>query len=82
MCEFGAHFLNKKELKKRFPNGDGHLSGYFLRDPSLKDFVRSGAAACGMLRMLEGFWTDNSMQQCMDLIEAYADGGGDQGHTM
>ncbi|CAE7704017.1 unnamed protein product, partial [Symbiodinium necroappetens] len=51
---------------------DANLDGYFSKDDTLKDFLRSGPAVAAALRVQHGFETLHSRQQCVDKIENYA----------
>ena len=48
--------------------------GIFLRDPSLKAFLKSPEAADALLRAIHGFAQDHSLTDCERIIEEYVDG--------
>ena len=48
--------------------------GIFLRDPSLKAFLKSEEAADAMLRAVHGFAQSHSLADCERIIEEYVDG--------
>lgn len=77
---YRAQFRDAEWLRTnghRLPPG----SGVFPRDPSLRAFLRSGPAIACTLRMLRGFLYTRSYQDCVDILEAYAERGGDGGLT-
>ena len=55
--------------------------GIFVRDPSLKVFLRSGPAVAATLTLLRGFLYERSYADCLDIMEAYVVRGGDGGIT-
>lgn len=55
--------------------------GVFPRDPLLKSFLRSGPAVGATLHLLWGFLNNRSQDDCYNIIEDYADRGGDNGLT-
>ena len=79
--ELIAEFVSRTELTTRFPHGGSDEQGVFLKDDSLKDFLKSSPAVVAFLRLLEGFLKEKSEQACRDIIEGYVVGGGDKGLT-
>ena len=75
VCKLKARFKSAQAL-------DGVANpaarGVFLKDPSLKAFLKSGSAIGAGLKMIAGFMNGNSKQQCEDAIDNYVerdDGG-------
>ena len=65
-----ARFINEHVIRNSYP--DAHLDGYFCRDDSLKEFLRSGPCIAAALQIQHAFETLYSAAECLDLIEAYA----------
>ena len=65
-----ARFIEESIICDVYP--DANLDGYFSKDDTLKDFLRSGPAVAAALRVQHGFETLHSRQQCVDKIENYA----------
>ena len=50
------------------------MQGVFLKDPSAKDFVRSGVAVIAGWKILHGHMAKYTAAQCYAHIEGYVDG--------
>ena len=55
--------------------------GIFVRDPTLKDFLKSGPACLATLRVLWQFAGMYSAEECRQVLEDYVMNGGDDGLT-
>lgn len=76
---YKAQFKDPSWLKRNMPDHDAR--GVFARDPSRRQFLRSAPSVAATLTILRGFWYSYSATDAMDIIEEYADGGGDAGIT-
>ncbi|CAE7796366.1 unnamed protein product [Symbiodinium sp. CCMP2592] len=65
-----ARFIEESVIFEVYP--DANLDGYFSKDDTLKDFLRSGPAVAAALRIQHGFETLHTRQHCVDKIENYA----------
>ncbi len=72
VCCLKGKFVSKSVLDG-IP--DASERGIFLRDPSLKDFLKSGPAARATLAIIHGFLAENNKHACEKLIEDYVNGG-------
>ena len=81
VVELRGNFVAQDELATMFPDGDGEQTGFFVKDPSLRDFVTSDGAVGAFLRVLEGYLRTRSTRDCREVIEDYVLAGGDQGLT-
>ena len=70
-----ARFLNAKFLMS-YP--DHATDGFFVEDPTLSRFLASSQASAAGLRLQHGFEVLHSKDQCYQMIEEYAAGGGDE----
>jgi hypothetical protein len=70
-----ARFLNPKFLV-HYP--DHEVDGFFREDPTLGRFLSSSQASLAGMRLQHGFETKHSKDECYQLIEEYATGGGDE----
>jgi hypothetical protein len=66
-----ARFVEQSVLDT-IENSDA--KGIFLKDPSAKEFVRSGPAICAGWKMLHGHMAQFTAAQCYNHIENYVDG--------
>lgn len=55
--------------------------GCFVRDPTLKEFLKSSQAVAASLEHLYGWLKSKSESDCRDIIEDYVVNGGDGGIT-
>ena len=76
---FKSQFFDVDYIQDHVP--DAEAKGIFPTDQTLKDSLGSGPVARSFLKLLHTFWTENSRQDCYDLIERYAAGGDDEGLT-
>jgi hypothetical protein len=76
---YHGRFMSKEYIEAHLP--DAAEQGIFICDPSLKDKLKSGPVVGAFLKMLHAFWAKHSHQDCIDIIEYYATGGGDEGLT-
>ena len=74
VAEFKGQFVSAAKLRSLGGAERCKARGVFLRDPSLKTFLKSRAAAHAMLRLVHGFAKDNSLDECERIIEEYVDG--------
>ena len=81
VVELRGNFLTQGEIDALFPDGGAEEAGYFVKDPTLKEFLTSPGAVGAFLRMLEGFLLTRSTLDCREIIESYVVGGGDGGLT-
>ena len=65
-----ARFIDEAVISTHFP--DANASGYFAKDDSLKDFLRSGPGIGAALRLQHGFELKHNKSECAMLIEHYA----------
>ncbi len=79
VMQYKARFMDADYLNNSFP--DHESVGVFRRDPTLKDFLKSGPAIAATLRKLWGFLMQHSYNDCVSTIESYVVRGGDGGLT-
>ena len=65
-----ARFIDEAIIATHFP--DANTAGYFAKDDSLKDFLRSGPCIAAALRLQHGFELKHGRSECAMLIENYA----------
>lgn len=82
VIEFKARFLEVDDLVSEYGSvAEAAKKGRFPRDPTLKDFLKSGPSIAAGLRCLYGWLSKHSEADCRAVIEDYAVGGGDEGLT-
>lgn len=79
VVHYKARFVDRGEWL-RLRDAD-HTDGIFIRDPTLRDFLRSGPAVAATLRRLWGFMLSCGRDEAQLLIDAYVEQGGDGGLT-
>ena len=70
-----ARFVSPQTMQAMFPKGDGAAHGYFLKDPSLRDFLASPRAGRALIAMLLGFAAQTSTADCQAILDDWAEGG-------
>ena len=65
-----ARFIDEAVISAHFP--DANASGYFAKDDSLKDFLRSGPCIGAALQLKHGFELKHNKSECAMLTEGYA----------
>ena len=67
-----GRFVSEEELAQ-IPHASAQ--GVFLKDPTLKDFLKSGPARLVTIKMVHGFALRNRNTGCFKIIDDYATGG-------
>lgn len=70
-----ARFVSPATMQAMFPQGDGAAHGYFVKDPSLRDFLASPRAGRALIAMLLGFAAQTSTAECQAILDDWAEGG-------
>ena len=65
-----ARFINEDVIASTYPDAD--KDGYFCKDDTLKEFLRSGPCVAAALKTQHGFEVMHSRLQCAQMIEDYA----------
>lgn len=76
---FKSRCMDRLYIDEHHP--DATTEGIFARDPDLKEKFKTDQAVAGLLRYLYAFWSHNSKQACLDMLEDYVTNGGDNGLT-
>ena len=82
VVEMKAKFDTEENIKRQFPDGTHERHGVFIKDPTLKSMLKSGAAACALLRILWGLMQRYDADACIKLMDDYVDNQGDGGLTV
>lgn len=82
VVEYQARFFSEQQILAKYTSlQHAAARGVFPRDPSLKDFLKSGSCVAASLRFLLGWMSDKTEAMCREVIENYAAHGGDGGLT-
>ena len=79
--ELKSVFKDPEIIMREYAGRDAAALGVFPRDPTLKEFLKSGPAVAASLRLLHGFLGTNSEEDCRRIIESYVEHGVDRGLT-
>ncbi|CAE7603156.1 unnamed protein product [Symbiodinium natans] len=74
-----ARFEDPRAIDSAYEDID--KDGIFAKDQELKDFLTSPQAICAALQLQHAFETQHNQQDCLQMIENYAQWGGDHGLT-
>ena len=81
--EFRSKFVDSNVIERMQAAGkDPEALGYFPRDPSLKEFLKSPLAILVAFRILFGFIAHHTEDSLRNIIESYVERGGDEGLTV
>ena len=67
--------MSEQDVEALFPLDDAAGNGYFVGDPTSKDFLLSPRAGRVFLSMLLGWMKNQDNEQCRREIDSYAEGG-------
>ena len=82
VIEYKARFYTEQHVLEHHSSiAAAAALGVFPRDPTLKDFLKSGPCVVASLRLLLGWMAEKTEQQRRETIENYAVHGGDGGLT-
>ena len=78
-ARYKALFLEASYITQHMQNADAQ--GIFPKDPTLKDFLRSGPACLATLRVIWQYAHTHSAEACSNCLEEYVLQGKDEGFT-
>ena len=82
VIEFRSQFVSQRSLDRMVASGRvPEQEGVFLRDPTLKEFLREPLTVLCANRMLLGFLREHDVGDCRRIIEDYVVHGKDGGLT-
>ena len=70
---FKGRFYTEEHVLQRYGSVQAAAkSGAFIRDPSLKEFLKEDRTVGASVKHLEGFMLEHTEQDCVDIVENYA----------